>query len=89
MFHKDWGLLAQRMYEHKTWGWLEWLAINHQKIFMFIYLELLKHGNTKLKWTPVFGPAIKVDRGSLELRHGEWVSWQFLESFYATSSSKI
>lgn len=35
------------MYEHKTWGWREWLAINHQKIFMFIYLELLKHGNTK------------------------------------------
>jgi hypothetical protein len=42
-----------------------------------------------VKWTPVFGPAVKVDRGSLELRHGEWVSWQFLESCYATSSSKI
>jgi hypothetical protein len=44
-------------------------------------LIVLKSKVYGLKWTPVFGPAVKVDRGSLELRHGEWVSWQFPESF--------
>jgi hypothetical protein len=42
-----------------------------------------------VKWTPVFGPLVKVDRGGLELSDCEGISWPPQEVIDGTYSASF